>query len=64
MKHLFLLTPLTFAVLLLTGCPDTKLPTPAPKVPEPKVEAAMLDRPSGSAALNWNFDEVQAARHS
>ncbi|MEO6322397.1 MAG: hypothetical protein ABIR56_17070 [Polaromonas sp.] len=38
MKRFFLLTPLTLAVLLLSGCPDTKLPTPTPKVPEPKAE--------------------------
>ena len=36
MKRFFLGIPLTCAVLLLSACPDTKLPSPSPKVPEPK----------------------------
>ena len=36
MKRFFLGTSLACAVLLLSACPDTKLPTPSPKVPEPK----------------------------
>ncbi|MBC7445962.1 MAG: hypothetical protein H7273_10930 [Polaromonas sp.] len=36
MKRLLLGTTLAGAVLLLSACPDTKLPTPSPRVPEPK----------------------------
>lgn len=39
MKRLFLLPALSAVVLLLSACPDTKLPTPAPKVPEPRAAA-------------------------
>lgn len=38
MKRLYLVTPLALMAALLSGCPDTKLPSPAPKVPEPKAE--------------------------
>ena len=40
MKRIFLGISLTCAVFLLSGCPDTKLPTPSPKVPEPKALGA------------------------
>lgn len=36
MKRFFLGTSLACAVLVLSACPDAKLPTPSPKVPEPK----------------------------
>ena len=38
MKHLFLVLPLACAALLLSGCPDAKLPTPTPMVPTPKAK--------------------------
>lgn len=38
MKPLFLVLPLACAVLLLSGCPDAKLPTPTPTVPTPKAK--------------------------
>ena len=38
MKRLCLLAGM---VLLLSACPDTKLPTPKPKVPEPKAAATL-----------------------
>lgn len=44
MKPLF---PWLCAALLLGGCPDAKLPNPAPRVPEPK---AVAPAPSGSPA--------------
>ena len=44
MKPLFLLPALAAAALLLTACPDTKLPSPTtPKVPEPKAAASALN---------------------
>lgn len=64
MKRLFLLTPLTFVVVLLTGCPDTKLPSPTPKAPEPKTESALLYHQSESGHLNQNFDRLAASRRS
>ena len=42
MKRIFLGIFLSCAVLLLSACPDTKLPTPSPKVPEPKALGATL----------------------
>ena len=59
MKRLFLMTPLTVVVLLLCGCPDAKLPTPSPKVPEPKAETTTLYSPPGSPSINRNFDGIQ-----
>ncbi|MDB5939138.1 MAG: hypothetical protein JWP77_1502, partial [Polaromonas sp.] len=38
MKPLFLVLPLACAALLLSGCPDSKLPTPTPTVPTPKAQ--------------------------
>ena len=38
MKPLFLVLPLACAALLLSGCPDAKLPTPNPMVPTPKAK--------------------------
>lgn len=38
MKRLFLVLPLACAALLLSGCPDNKLPKPTPTVPTPKAQ--------------------------
>lgn len=38
MKRPYLVTPLLLAAALLFGCSDAKLPSPRPKVPEPKAE--------------------------
>jgi hypothetical protein len=43
MKRLFQMVSLACAIVLLSACPDAKLPSPAPKVPEPKAQ--------GTAAL-------------
>ena len=32
--------PFTFIALLLSGCPDAKLPKPTPMVPEPKASVS------------------------
>ena len=42
MKRIFFGGLLSCAVLLLSACPDTKLPNPIPKVPEPKAANAAL----------------------
>lgn len=52
MKRIFLGVPLACAALLLSGCPDTKLPNPTPKVPEPKALGALqrtVDNPGGQS---------------
>ena len=41
MKRIFFGISLSFAVLLMSACPDSKLPTPSPKVPEPKAQGAI-----------------------
>ncbi len=64
MKRFFLLAALGGAVALLSACPDTKLPSPAPKVPEPKAQSALLDQPSGAAALNRRVGRLPAAGQS
>lgn len=58
MKRLFLLPALATAVLLLSACPDTKLPSPTPKVPEPKAAASMSNRHASPVALNFSATEV------
>ena len=37
MKRIFFGISLGCAVLLLSACPDSKMPNPSPKVPEPKL---------------------------
>lgn len=64
MKRLYLVTPLAFAVVLLSGCPDTKLPSPSPKVPEPKAQTTTLYSPPAGMDLNRSFDRTPAARPS
>lgn len=49
MKHLFPLTLIALLGLLLSGCPDAKLPTPPPNVPVPKAAGSALHNPSGPA---------------
>lgn len=36
MKRFFAILPLVCAAMLLSACPDAKLPNPAPRVPAPK----------------------------
>ena len=64
MKRIFLITPLTAAVLLLSGCPDTKLPTPTPKVPAPKAQTTTLYSLPGASAENRNLNATTASIHS
>lgn len=64
MKRLFLLPVLSLAVVLLTACPDAKLPKPTPKVPEPKAETSLLDSPPEIAVLNRHPDQLPQSRRS
>lgn len=64
MKRLFLLPALACTVLLLSACPDTKLPTPGPKVPEPKAETTMLYSPPGLARSGLDLGKARASRPS
>jgi len=50
MKPLFLVLPLACAALLLSGCPDTKLPTPTPTVPKPKAQDSAARGLTGTVA--------------
>lgn len=42
MKHLFFVLPALFAMALLTGCPQSKLPDTPPTVPQPKASLSVL----------------------
>jgi hypothetical protein len=42
MKPSLPLLPLLLAVIVLSGCPDSKMPKVPPQVPEPKAVAAAL----------------------
>lgn len=42
MRRFFLLAPLMATLMLLTACPNSKVPAPAPKVPTPKTEPQAL----------------------
>ena len=37
MKHVFQMPSVFGLALLLSGCPDSQIPKPPPKVPEPKL---------------------------
>ena len=52
MKYLAIVLPLACAATLLSGCPDTKLPTPTPSVPTPKANTANQQRLPAKLALN------------
>ena len=58
MKRLYIVASLTFAALILSGCPDTKLPTPIPKVPEPKAQSKLGFGAAADFALQhtWMLD--------
>ena len=44
MKRIF---SLIFVAVLLSGCPDAKLPNPTPMVPAPKAADSAVPSPSG-----------------
>jgi hypothetical protein len=45
MKPSLTLLPLLLAIVVLSGCPDPKLPKAPPKVPEPKALTYWADSP-------------------
>lgn len=55
MKRMLSALPLACAALLLSGCPEAKLPSPTPSVPTPKAQSTgqavgavdMVARPDG-----------------
>jgi hypothetical protein len=49
MKHLLPLPLIALLALLLSGCPDAKLPSPPPNVPVPKAAGSALLNPAGQA---------------
>lgn len=60
MKHLLPLTLIAALGLLLSGCPDTKLPTPPPHVPVPKADASALHSPADDARQRPGFGRLSA----
>ena len=52
MKYLVLVLTLGCAAALLSGCPDSKLPTPSPTVPTPKANTAARQSLPASLAMN------------
>ncbi|MDP2254708.1 MAG: hypothetical protein Q8K05_01400 [Polaromonas sp.] len=55
MKHLLPLTLIALMSLLLSGCPDAKIPKPPPKVPVPKAAASALHSPADVAFQRLGF---------
>ncbi len=41
MKYLFSALPVLFAMALLTGCPQSKVPDTPPMVPQPKASLSL-----------------------
>ena len=64
MKRLYLVTPLVLTAALLSGCPDTKLPSPAPKVPEPKAEKTTQQGHAAVVAVSRTSERFWATRPS
>ena len=65
LKRLFLVFPLTCAALLLSGCPDAKLPTPTPTVPTPKAQHTAVNAPPAAVAKHRRSTELSVeADHS
>lgn len=61
MKPIF---PLTLVTLLLCGCPDSKLPVPPPKIPEPKMDTSALHGTPAAAPHNPDFALPTRSRHA
>ena len=58
MKRIFFGISLSCAVLLLSACPDSKMPTPSPKVPEPKALGATPATSERIPARSSTFAEL------
>ena len=50
------LLPLAFVAMFLYGCPDSKLPSPPPKVPEPKLA---INPPLDAWSVTSYFSNLQ-----
>lgn len=61
MKQLVLAPMLACAVILLSGCPDSKLPTPTPSVPTPKANTAARQPMPASVAMNQHLIAMQVS---
>jgi hypothetical protein len=59
MKPSLTLLPLLLAVIVLSGCPDSKMPKVPPQVPEPKAASSGL-----SGALAFDPPPVLQQRRS
>ena len=64
MKRLYRVAPLALAAMLLSGCPDTKIPSPAPKVPEPKAEKTTQQGHPAVGAVSRISERFTATRLS
>lgn len=60
MKHLFPFTLTAVLALLLSGCPDTKIPKVPPKVPVPKAADSALFSPADDARQQPGFGRLSA----
>jgi hypothetical protein len=60
MKHLLPLPLIAALGLLLSGCPDAKLPTPPPHVPVPKAAGSVLHNPASPATPLPGSSRVRA----
>jgi hypothetical protein len=58
MKHLLPLPLIAVLGLLLSGCPDAKLPTPPPHVPVPKAAGSTLHNTASTATPLPGFGRV------
>lgn len=48
------LVPLILLAMLLSACPDAKIPKPPPKVPEPKLAGPLM----GASALSLRQGDI------
>jgi hypothetical protein len=58
MKHLLTLPLIALLGLLLSGCPDAKLPKPPPHVPVPKAAGSALHNTASTATPLPGFGRV------
>ena len=64
MKKLAPLTLLVLVALLLSGCPDSKMPKPPPKVPEPKLVTVTLVGASSALLAHSSAIDATSLRRS
>ena len=64
MKKLAPLTLLALVALLLSGCPDSKMPKPPPKVPEPKLLTGTLVGAPSALMAHGSANNATSLRRS